>query len=119
MRLDYTHLNADIWIAEHFAKTNMPMEKLFWVLKKIKETAYKVCDRLFARSYELRHSILLHMYWLKQVLQLSAGFRIKPKGEYNSNTSKRMTDRVRKHKHQPRDRRRARARPTSINWWLA
>ena len=44
LRLDYTHLSADIWIAEHFAQTNMPMEKLCWVLKEIRETGYKVCE---------------------------------------------------------------------------
>ena len=82
LRHDYTRLSADIWIAEHFAQTNMPMEKLCLVLKEIKETGYKVCDRLFVRFYDVRDSGAFRYQWLKKVSQVPRGCIHKPNGEY-------------------------------------
>jgi hypothetical protein len=82
LRLDYTHLSADIWIAEHFAQTNMPMEKMCLVLKEIKETGYKVCDRLFVGFYNVRDSGAFRYQWLKKVSQVPRGCIHKPNGKY-------------------------------------
>ena len=71
LRRAYIQLTADIWIAEHFAKTNMPMDNLCLVLQDIKDAAHKVCDKLFVRAAEVRDSMIQRGCFLKQVSQLA------------------------------------------------